>query len=229
MGAAGEGKTEVPHNVALTRAFFLDRTEVTAQDYVACVRAGKCLSTSIHGNDVKPGDEERFGAYCTEHAPSRRQAPINCIDRAQAEAYCKVVGKRLPTEAEWEYAARSGDARMYPWGDDGSQACERANVSCGKRNPRPVDVGSYSVGATPGGALDMAGNVWEWVADGWNPEAYKQGPRTDPLEPLTGEKGILRGGGWDFDRLRAKSTYRLPFPKTTGHVSTGVRCAADVM
>jgi formylglycine-generating enzyme required for sulfatase activity len=225
MGAAGEGKTEVPHEVTLTRGFYLDRTEVTAEAYVRCVRAGKCPSTSVHGPDVKPEDPDKFGKYCTEPDPSRRQHPINCIDRLQAEAYCQFVGKRLPTEAEWEYAARGGDARLFPWGDELSLACERANVGCGRANPRTEDVGMHAMGAAPSGAQDMAGNVWEWVADGWNPDAYKQGSATDPVEPLRGEKGILRGGAWDFQAKMAKATYRLPFVKMTGHVSTGLRCA----
>jgi len=224
MGAAGQGKTEVPHRVTLTRGFFLDRTEVTVAAYRECVRARACQPTGIHGADQKPGDEEKYGPLCNEPDPNRSNNPINCIDRDQAETFCKFKGKRLPTEAEWEYAARGGDSRLYPWGDSPA-TCDLAVVSCGKRSPRTEDVALHTSGAAPCGALDMVGNVWEWVADAWDPDAYKRGNRIDPAGSPSGEKGVLRGGSWDFDPRVAKATYRLPFPRTTGQVSTGVRCA----
>jgi formylglycine-generating enzyme required for sulfatase activity len=88
-------------------------------------------------------------------------------------------------------------------------------------------VGVYSAGAAPSGALDLAGNVWEWVEDGWDPNAYPATPQVDPVVPARGPQGVLRGGSWDFIAASAKTVTRQPFDRDKGHVSTGVRCAKD--
>ncbi|WP_437630608.1 SUMF1/EgtB/PvdO family nonheme iron enzyme [Sorangium sp. So ce854] len=232
MGNARGGKSErPPHEVTLTRAFDLDRTEVTVAAYQRCVEAGRCTPSGLHGPRATDADVAQRGALCTAADPAKAQHPVSCVDQEQAAAYCAFVGKRLPTEAEWEYAARGADGREYPWGDD-PPGCAHAVVSrpagqgCGARGTQ--DVGSAMAGASPSGALDMAGNVWEWVADGWDPAAYAKGPRTDPVVPATGSKGVLRGGSWDFSASSARSTYRLAFDREAGDVSTGFRCARSV-
>ncbi|WP_437730782.1 SUMF1/EgtB/PvdO family nonheme iron enzyme [Sorangium sp. So ce1335] len=232
MGSAKGGKSErPPHEVTLTRAFDLDRTEVTVAAYERCVEAGRCSPSGLHGPRATAADVAQRGALCTAADPAKARHPVSCVDQAQAAAYCAFVGKRLPTEAEWEYAARGTDGREYPWGND-PPGCAHAVVSrpagqgCGARGTQ--DVGSAKAGASPSGALDMAGNVWEWVADGWDPGAYVKGARTDPLIPATGSKGVLRGGSWDFSASSARSTYRLAFDSEAGDVSTGFRCARSV-
>ncbi|MDI1447786.1 bifunctional serine/threonine-protein kinase/formylglycine-generating enzyme family protein [Polyangium sp. 6x1] len=231
MGHAKEGKTEKPaHSVTISKPFYLDRTEVTAEDYARCVAAGKCARSSVHGAGVDEAEATKFAPYCTEADPAKARHPINCIDHGQASKLCAFLGKRLPTEAEWEYAARGKDERRFPWGEE-PVACTfgnfaRAAGQCTGREKGTMPVGSFPDHASPFGALDMAGNVWEWVADGFDPGAYTKGERKDPLV-TTGAKGVIRGGSWDFASSAAKTTTRYAFDRATGHVSTGVRCAKN--
>jgi eukaryotic-like serine/threonine-protein kinase len=232
MGHAQAGETEKPpHTVIITKPFYIDRTEVTTGDYNKCVAAKKCTPSGVHGPKVDEAEVAKFSPLCTNANPGSERKAINCIDFAQAETYCAFVGKRLPTEAEWEYAARGSDERIYPWGND-NPVCSMGNFArrpgeCSGRPKGPIDVGSFAQHASPFGALDMAGNVWEWVADAFDPKAYTQSRRQDPLVK-SGEKGVLRGGSWDFSSTVAKSTFRFAFERRSGHVSTGVRCAKHV-
>lgn len=133
-------------------AFEMDRTEVTVAEYEACVEAGGCTEAA---------QGSRYDA-CNWKRPGRRSHPINCVDWDQANAFCSWSGKRLPTAAEWEYAARGTDGRKYPWGNGSpdEQLCWSG------RNPRDTtcEVGRYPGGASPFGLLDMAGNVAEWTS-----------------------------------------------------------------
>ncbi len=230
MGHVNAGETEKPpHKVIITRAFYIDRTEVTAGNYNKCVNAHQCTPSGVHGPNVDDAVIAKYAPSCTGSDPSNERKPINCIDFAQAEAYCAFVGKRLPTEAEWEYAARGTDERIYPWGNT-NPTCTMGNFGrnageCGNRPRGTTEVGAFPQYASPFGALDMAGNVWEWVADVFDPKAYTQDPRQDPFVNNPGDKGILRGGSWDFSLTVAKTTFRLKFDRHTGQVSSGVRCA----
>jgi formylglycine-generating enzyme required for sulfatase activity len=159
--------------------------------------------------------------------PNLARQPVNCVSQEQASAYCRFVGKRLPTEAEWEFAARGPKLQAYPWGDDAPTSCRQAIVGglegpCGKRRGT-YDVGTTIDGASSFGALDMAGNVWEWVADGF--ESYPKEDAVDPFVPPRGGKGIVRGGSWDYSPAGAKSTTRLPIDRTTVLPNVGFRCA----
>jgi formylglycine-generating enzyme required for sulfatase activity len=233
MGTDRGGKSEGPaHEVTLTKGFFLDSTEVTVAAYRQCVSAGKCVSSAIH-DDARAApdaeDVEKFASSCNERHPERGNHPINCVDQRQARAYCAFVGKRLPTEAEWEYAARGTDARTFPWGEE-KPGCTHAAVSgCAKPTPglagtKPV--GAFPDGKSPFGAFDMSGNVFEWVEDGWSTKPYvRSDGAVDPLVRGGPEAGVLRGGSWDFSAAQLVSTFRLKYPRTAGHVSTGFRCA----
>ncbi len=136
-------------------AFQMDKLEVTVRAYQACVRSGACSP---------PGS----GGQCNWEVPGREDHPINCVSCAQAARFCSWLDRRLPTEQEWEYAARGKSGRTYPWGAD-----EPDDHTCSKSYQETCPVGSYSRGATPEGVLDMAGNVREWV-DGSYRECYDE-------------------------------------------------------
>lgn len=226
MGTNTEGKGDGPmHAVSITKAFYIDRTPVTAEMYATCINEGACTpNTSVHVGDQA---ESPWGCNDPKELPKH---PANCIDRGQAEKFCASVEKRLPTEAEWEYAARGTDARAYPWGNTAPTSCSMAVLAgltgdCRDRKGTS-EVGHTPDGMSPFGVLDMAGNVWEWVFDGFEP--YPSTEATDPAVPPSPQgKGVLRGGSWDYAPTSAKTTYRLPLPVNLGNISTGFRCARD--
>ena len=155
QGSTRGDEDERPMRKVTIKAFSIDRTEVTRGDYAACVAAKRCKATSH--DEATPAPDPKL--------------PMTNVDWADAQAYCKFAGARLPTEAEWEKAARGEDGREYPWGNDAD--CARGNWGsfegegpCADKNPgHPVPVGQYPAGASPYGVLDLGGNVWEWVAD----------------------------------------------------------------
>lgn len=230
MGEDGSKVADPAHRVRISKPFYIDRYEVRVDDYATCVAASSCTPAEVHGPKVAPPEAEKFGPMCNARYPDREDHPVNCVDQAQAAAFCKFAGKRLPTEAEWEYAARGSDERQYPWGND-SPGCNKAVVSgCAARvvgKASTQSVGSFPRGKSPFGAHDMAGNVWEWVADTWEEDAYSRDRGADPKVEGPGAFGVLRGGSWDFAPSHLASHYRLKFSRAIGHVSTGMRCAQD--
>jgi formylglycine-generating enzyme required for sulfatase activity len=168
------GEQELP-------AFVIDRTEVTVAQFAACVDQGGCSSEGLTMPYFDGSEHPDFAEFCNWQ--KRDDHPINCVTWEQARTYCQWAGKRLPTEAEWEKAARGTDGRKYPWGNDGfdkgTKVANIADESAGKRFPELDDiaadyddgfvgtapVGSFPAGASPGGALDMIGNVGEWTSN----------------------------------------------------------------
>ena len=220
----GRGSEKPQRKVTLSRSFFIDKTEVSSANYQRCVSAGACQAASIHGPAAGAKAVAELSHRCTGGDPARSSHPINCVDLAQAEAYCRWQNKRLPTDAEWEYAARGTDGRNYPWGE-GYSGCSQADVG-GCANGT-VAVGTRANNESPFGAMDMAGNVWEWVADGCDDAPAERAGTTDPHLPASKTLGVLRGGSWDFSAPYARTFSRLKFSAASGHVSTGVRCAKD--
>lgn len=164
------------HRVHLP-AFFIDRTEVSVGDYAACVAAGKCKK--VEGPEVPVTDRE----------PDK---PMSFVDWTEAQAYCEWKGKRLPTEAEWERAARGTDGRSRPWGDTRA-TCEQASLlSCNG----PAAVGTHAAGKSPYGAEDMVGNVKEWVADRFGLHYFLESPRENPQGPEQGAQRTIKGSSY---------------------------------
>jgi formylglycine-generating enzyme required for sulfatase activity len=216
----GDTRTKGKRSVLINMpsAFYIDRTEVTAGAYQECVDVQACKPAGESGTQRKA--KANTNPLCTGGDPTRSDRPINCVDRSQAAAYCGFVDKRLPTEAEWEYAARGPDRRIYPWGDEAKVDCSRAvTTACGRRL---ADVGARAMGASPFGALDMVGNVAEWVADGWSEAPLRNGA-SDPMVSPRGVAGILRGGAWDLAPARVWT--RSKSNAASAGTNTGFRCA----
>jgi formylglycine-generating enzyme required for sulfatase activity len=199
---AGDADEQPQHEVTLS-AYCIDKTEVSVTAYATCVAAGSCRASLQTAKLQSSSDArlQRLSLGCNGEERSRH--PINCVDWAQAVAYCAWNDKRLPTEAEWEYAARGPDGRVYPWGSQAPSAdrmklCDRECFSFMSSNDidngwRPTTpVGSYPGGASPFGVLDMAGNVREWTADWYGP--YTAQAAVNPQGPSTGTSRVSRGG-----------------------------------
>ena len=177
MGSDGIRADEKPQHKVSLNAFYIDKYEVTNALYEVCVQAGGC---SLPG-DTTSYDNSQFANH-----------PVVAVDWNQARTYCEWRSTRLPSEAEWEYAARGTDGRTYPWGEGFS--CEKANYSLCTGGTTPV--GSYEVGKSPFGVYDMAGNVSEWVNDWFSETYYQSSPSSNPLGPDTGQYRVQRGGAW---------------------------------
>ncbi len=208
MGLESGWESERPVRAVTLDGFWLDRTEVTNAQYQACVATGRC---SQHD-------------YPLSSDFSAPQQPVVEVTWFDASDYCAWVGARLPTEAEWEYAARGPDGVLYPWGNDlreGIANCEESVCNDGYELTAPV--GSFPEGASWVGALDMAGNVWEWVADWFS--VYPSAPQTNPTGPSTGEWRMTRGGDFDNDETYMRSVHREEDLPTATYDSLGFRCA----
>jgi formylglycine-generating enzyme required for sulfatase activity len=198
----GEG-SEHPQHVVNLNAFWIDETEVTPWHYQNCIGAGVC--------DVPPVDDYALGGKPVE------------VPWDAAQAYCHWAGGRLPTEAEWEKAARGSDGRTYPWGER-QPDCSLANHASrtGFCSDGPVDAGGYPDGASPYWALDMAGNVAEWVGDWYDPGYYAVSPEQDPQGPHSGLERVVRGGSWDDTFSAIRAAYRGA--RAPDELGIGFRC-----
>jgi formylglycine-generating enzyme required for sulfatase activity len=217
---------EKPQRTVTLDAFWIDKTEVTNAQFRKCVEAGACQAPTT----CAQGDP-------TYDDGSKADHPVVCVDWNQAKAYCEWTGARLPTEAEWEKAARGTDGRIYPWGNtfDGSKVnfCDRncefdhkdTDVDDGYARTAPV--GSYPAGASPYGALDMAGNIWEWVADWYDGSYYVDSTINNPKGPDSGDYRVLRGGSWYNGWHAVRAADRSHYGPTLRHYSVGFRCAGS--
>lgn len=225
MGAIRVGfSNQAPvHSVTLS-PYCIDRTEVTLGAYGQCVRSGRCAAAPVDGD------------ACNGSRADRLDHPVNCVDWSMANAYCRWAGGRLPTEAEWEFAARGTDGRLYPWGSEpptgrslnvvgsewGSYGMHR-DVD-GWRDTAPV--GSFPAGASPFGLEDMSGNVAEWVLD-WEQD-YTREAVTNPRGAAIGGLRMIRGGGFGaIEEYTVTTTYRSSRLPSAHAPQLGFRCERD--
>ena len=212
------------HKVTLTRGYWIDRTEVTNTAFKAFVDAGGYTTRSYWSNDgwawLGGRNVKVLPLHCQGDVPAQ---PRVCITWYEAQAYAAWRAGRLPTEAEWEYAARGPKSTVYPWGNAWDDA--KANI-IDSISPKPV--GSYPAGASWVGALDMAGNAMEWVADWRDANYYKTSPATDPPGPATGEIKVEKGGWYGSNEFVARSAYRhFEDPPRYGDKHIGFRVASQ--
>lgn len=204
---------EAPSHTVAINSFWIYRTEVTQRMYQVCDEQNACPAPVLINDPIaKQYGNPRFSEY-----------PVVMITWQSALAYCQWAGGRLPTEAEWEKAARGEDGWLFPWGND-PDAKNRANFS----SPGPEAVGSYPLGSSPYGVYDLAGNVLEWVNDFFESGYYQYSPLENPLGPLSGERKIIRGGAFNHSTVDGLRTVaRASLRSADTRVSVGFRCVID--
>lgn len=204
---------EQPQHPVYLDAFWMDQTEVTNAMYAACVEAGGCLIP------ISSGSETHLEYF---RNPTYDAYPVLYVSWANARAYCQWAGRRLPTEAEWEKAARGPDGQIFPWGDAAPNP-SRANFNNNVGDTSAV--GSFPTNASYYGAFDMAGNVWEWVNDWYGGLYYASSPAANPPGPTNGTVRVLRGGAWDSEVKDIRAAARFSFGPTSRQNFIGFRCA----
>ncbi len=197
--------------------FYIDKTEVTNKDYAECVTQGKCTAPAktTSATRAKYYDDAQFADF-----------PVVNITWEQAKTYCEFRGKRLPTEAEWEKAARGLERNVYPWGDAQPTCDEAQSKDCTEKDT--LEVGKRPKGDSPFGVSDMAGNVREWVADFYKSDYYKDSPITDPKGPGQGTEHVVRGGSFLSGPTALRASARDKLKPTDSADDVGFRCAQSL-
>jgi formylglycine-generating enzyme required for sulfatase activity len=200
---------ESPQHPVTLDGFWMDRTEVTNARYALCVKDGDCRASHLANDPTYSGADY----------------PVAGIPWQDAADYCAWAGGRLPTEAEWEYAARGTEGCIYPWGNEFD--CAGGNfgddlTDCDDGHAHTAPVARFPAGASWCGALDMAGNVWEWVSDKHGD--YPAAAQTNPTGPAEGDRNVLRGGSWGYGRSGVRAAYRYPVPPSANYLGVGFRC-----
>jgi serine/threonine-protein kinase len=220
MGARDDGAEEgegPPHRVEVTRGFFIGKTPVTWAQYERFCAATSRAAPARGFDTIAPGP---LAAAVDGAGPDH---PVFNVSWEDAQAYCWWAALRLPTEAEWELAARGTDGRLFPWGPEPPEPGRlnaREHPEWGPKGTSPV--GAFPAGASPCGALDLAGNVWEWVEDAW--ERYRRQTQTDPAPKGDGASlRVARGGSWSTPGRQCRATARRPMPRQIRSTTLGFR------
>jgi len=208
MGSNNGDSDEKPVHTVYLDDFYIDKYEVTNAFYRACVTAGTCY---------EPQDISNYAS--SQYADH----PVVYVDWNMAKAYCEWRSAKLPTEAEWEKAARGIDERTYPWGE--GIDCSKANyLGCSEGT---ANVMTHQGGISSYGVYDMAGNVWEWVADWYSDTYYQNPPMENPPGPDSGELRVMRSGAWNQSAANVRASFRNAKAPPTADNDIGFRCAMD--
>jgi formylglycine-generating enzyme required for sulfatase activity len=213
MGSETGQKDERPvHRVELD-AFYIDKYEVTVSRYARFLHAQHPERPFLWKQAIQSG---------------QGQKPVIGVDWHDAKEYCEWAGRRLPTEAEWEKAARGDDQRTYPWGNDPPT---RTHANAGQRTWIGYEtlgvVGSHARGSSSYGVTDLAGNAWEWVVDRYDEAYYTAAPEKNPQGPRAGPLRVLRGGAWNSEPAVIRSANRAAYAPSARRNDVGFRCAMD--
>lgn len=206
MGSDNNQAAAQPAHTVYLDSFYIDQYEVTNGDYLTCAEAGVCTT----------------GGSFRIRRPELAQNPVVFVNWNEAKTFCEWRGARLPTEAEWEKAARGTDQRIFPWGND-PITCDRAQYNECDWALSPV--GSYPSGVSPYGAYDMAGNAWEWVSDWYAQDYYSYSPAENPTGPESGLYKSTRGGGFLYDPRLQTTIWRNQAHVGHAYIYLGFRCA----
>ena len=228
MGSDSASSNQRPMRTVSLDSFLIDIYEVTNDQFSAFLNAEGTETTTgipylnLDGRALQIVEES--GTYAPRRARDA-DTPVVHVTWVGAQAYCEWLGSRLPTEAEWEKAARGTDGRLYPWGNDPPDP-GLLNYDMNLREP--IAVGSYPRGVSPYGVYDMAGNVFEWSADYYDAEYYGSAPSENPQGPESGTHHTTRGGAYQaIVEAWVQSTYRQQTSETQGLVDLGFRCARN--
>ncbi|WP_161542542.1 SUMF1/EgtB/PvdO family nonheme iron enzyme [Levilinea saccharolytica] len=204
---------ERPQHQVYLDSYWIDQTEVSNAAYARCVADGECTAPYKNSFILQSSyfEDSQFANY-----------PVIFVNWNQAKEFCQWAGRRLPTEAEWEKAAREYSPRIYPWGNFPPNI-NLSNYNGVVGDTLPVD--SFPQGASPYGVLNMAGNVWEWVSDWYAEGYYQNSPTRNPTGPQIGENRVLRGGAWNDESTSIRAANRNQYSPDGRNKSIGFRCA----
>ena len=233
---ASYGEDSTPAHSVTLDTYFMELTEVTNQQYLAFLNwmgpgshSNGCFNNRcVLTRNQDEGSPIIFDSQNYDIPPIAANLPVIGVTWYGARAYCEAIGRRLPTEAEWERAARGDQGFIYPWGNERDLTLARTSRPR-DGNVGPIAVGSFPGGASPYGLQDMAGNVAEWVFDWYQPNYYAQPDASglNPTGPVAGTDRVIRGGSWDALPFFARTVHRQHEPPGDAYLWLGFRCAAD--
>ena len=219
MGSENGDADERPVHSVRINSFRLDRRLVSNRDYRQCVAAGRCTPPNYGENACFAWTNQGLLRITPHEELLAPDNPVVCVSWRQASEYCRFRGGRLPTEAEWEFAATNGGTTEFSWGNENPTPARarfrsRSSVSVNANKP----VGRHNL-------IDMNGNVWEWVHDRYERDFYSHSDGDNPKGPAVGRFNVIRGGGWYSDERALRSRNRQWFAPEVGEISIGFRCA----